>query len=76
MKDKIIASAFSLEHLENLINDYWFSISYKIDRESLFCNKYKILNYNNSIVSNYYVLRKKLKNENRYYFMKKESDKE
>ena len=69
MKDKLLASAESLEKIERLVNDYFFSISYEVRRICDYTNQYYISFNGKPYKENkYYVINKR----GRYYFYKKE----
>lgn len=72
-KDILLASADSLEKIERLVNDYFFSISYEVRRTCDFTSKYYIaINGKPYKEDTYYVLKRIFKNGNiRYYFYKR-----
>ena len=71
-KDILLASADSLDKMERLVNDYFFSISYELRRTCDFSFKYYIaINGKPYKEDTYYVLRRGFKNGERYYFYKR-----
>ena len=76
-KDKLLASADSLDKIERLVNDYFFSISYSLKRTLDNSFKYLIMfNGKPYKEDTYYIIRRGFKNGERFYFYKKGSDKE
>lgn len=71
-KDKLLASADSLDKIERLVNDYFFSISYSVNRVCDTNHIYTIYHCTD-IVYDYYVQWKhfKRKDTGRYYFYKR-----
>ena len=75
-KDKLLASADSLDKMVRLVNDYFFSISYSLKRTLEPSFKYCIMfNGKPYKEDTYYVLRRGFRNGERFYFYKKGSDK-
>ncbi len=68
----LLASANSLDKMERIVNDYFFSKSYTLKRtwESSFkyCIMFNGKHYKEDI---YYVIRRGFKNGERYYFYKR-----
>lgn len=74
IKDKLLASCESLDKMERLVNDYFFSISYTLKRTLDTSFKYCIMfNGKPYKEDKYYVLRRGFKNGERFYFYKKEN---
>lgn len=71
-KDKLLASCNSLDKMERLVNDCFFSISYNLKRSSEHSFKYIIMfNGKPYKEDKYYVLRRGFKNGERFYFYKR-----
>ena len=72
-KDILLASADSLDKIERLVNEYFFSKSYEVRRTCDFAFKYYIaINGKPYKEDKYYVLKRDFKNGNeRYYFYKR-----
>ena len=69
VKYKLLASSNSLEKIERLVNDYFFSISYEVRRTCDFTNNYYICLNGKPYKEDIYVVIRK--GNGRYYFYKK-----
>ena len=69
-KYKLLASANSLEKIERLVNDYFFSISYEVRRVCNFTNNYYIAFNGKPYKEDIFEVIKK--GNGRYYFYRKE----
>ena len=71
-KDILLASAESLDKIERLVNDYFYSISYTLKRTLESSFKYCIMHNGNPYKEDtYYIIRRGFKNGERYYFYKR-----
>ena len=71
-KDILLASTDSLDKMERLVNDYFFSISYTLKRTLVHSFKYCIMfNGKPYREDTYYIIRRGYKNGERFYFYKR-----
>ena len=71
-KDILLASTDSLDKMERLVNDYFFSISYTLKRTLEHSFKYCIMfNEKPYKEDTYYIIRRGSKNGERFYFYKR-----